>query len=239
MAAILACGEGAVLSHRSAAAHLGLRQTAATNIDITVPSRSGRRRPGISLHRCRSLAPEDVTVVSGIPTTTVARTVIDLADLEPRRNIERLIDQAEILRLFDRNAFDAALARANGRRGAGLVRSILAGYAIGEDITRNDLEEAMLAICLGVGLPRPEVNAWIAFEDGGGFEGDFVWRDQKLIAEVDGRASHGTARAFEWDRARDRRLALARWRVLRFTRREILISQDAVARDLGSALAAQ
>jgi hypothetical protein len=182
------------------------------------------------------LASEDVTVMDGILCTTVPRTIIDLADREPRRNVERLIDQAEILRVFDLRQFNAAIERRTGRRGAGLVRSILAGYELGLGMTRNELEERMLAICIGADLPRPEVNAWVPFPDGTGFEADFLWRKQRAIAEADGRQTHGTARAFEWDRARDRRLALAEWRILRFTRREILMNPEAVAADLRAAL---
>ena len=175
-------------------------------------------------------------VTDGIPCTTVARTVIDLADREPRRNVERLLDQAEILRVFDLWDLNAALERSRGRRGAAVIRSILAGYELGLGMTRNEVEERMLAICIDADLPRPEVNAWIPFPDGTGYEADFLWRKQKVIAEADGRPTHGTARAFEWDRARDRRLSLAEWRVLRFTRREILMSPESVAADLRAAL---
>lgn len=176
--------------------------------------------------------------MEGIPCTTVARTIVDLADREPRRNVERLIDQAEIQRAFDLVAIGRAIARANGRRGGALVRAILADYEIGEGMTRNRLEEALFGICDRFGLPRPAVNVWIPYDDGtgAGAVADFAWSEQKVIAETDGRASHGTRRAFEEDRARDRKLALAEWRVLRFTWREVFLTPSVVARDLRSAL---
>ena len=106
LAAVLACGPGAVLSHRSAAMLLGLRQTAATKIDITVPSRSGIRHAGVSVHRSRNLTAADATVVENIPCTSVARTLLDLAEVVPRRPLERAFDQSEILRLLDLKAID-------------------------------------------------------------------------------------------------------------------------------------
>jgi Protein of unknown function (DUF559)/Transcriptional regulator, AbiEi antitoxin len=237
LAAVRAYGRGARLSYRSCAAHLGLRDTSAQKIDVTVPSRSGHTRPGICLHRCRSLAPEDVDVVNGIPCTTVAKTILDLADCEPRRSVERLIDQAEILRVFDLDDMHAAIARASGRRGPALVTSILADYEIGENMTRNELEEAMLAICGDIGAPRPEINVWVPLvEEGNGIWADFLWRDPRVIAETDGRGSHGTRHAFEWDRVRDRQLDLAGWRVLRFTKREVFTTPEVVASDLTKAL---
>ena len=96
MAAVLACGPGAVLSHRTAAALHALRGTDRANIDVTVSTRSARRRDGIDLHRCTTLSPADVTVVNGIPCTSVARALLDLAAVLPRRPVERAFDQAEI-----------------------------------------------------------------------------------------------------------------------------------------------
>ena len=174
-------------------------------------------------------------MAEGIPCTTVTRTILDIAGREPRRNVERLLDQAEILRLFDLTAMEETLARANGHRGVGVVRAILADYDAGENLTRNELEEALFQICDAAGLPRPGVNVWIALP-GRGFEADFAWAVQKVIAEADGWSTHGTRHAFEWDRARDRRLRLAGWQVLRFTRREVVRTPEVVAEDLRDAL---
>ena len=235
MAAVLAGGDGAVLSHRDAAALLGLRPNSRSRIEITVPRRSPCSRPGLQIHRC-SLPPQDVTVVDGIPCTTVARTVLDLAEELGRRPVERLIEQAERLRLFDRRALDDTLGRSTGRRGAAIVTAIFSEYEFGDPPTRNDLEEAMFGICSQAGLPKPRVNLWIPLEDDG-VEADFAWPKERLIAETDGRDTHGTHAAFERDRARDRRLMRAGWRVARFTWREVMYEPERVAEDLRALLA--
>ncbi len=114
-----------------------------------------------------------------------ARTLIDLADVAPRRTLERAIDEAEYLRLDC-----TGLAPRHGRRGSGVLSSVLAVHAAGSTRTRSDLEEMFLALCDSHGLPRPEVNVHIE-----GYECDFVWREQRLIVETDGGAAHGTRRA--------------------------------------------
>ena len=101
-----------------------------------------------------------------------------------------------------------------------MLRTILRDHAPGTTLTRNDFEEAFLAICRDSGLPRPEVNVWIALEPTG-YEADFLWRAAGLIAETDGRDVHTTRRAFEHDRHRDQRLMRAGYRVVRFTRRQV------------------
>jgi hypothetical protein len=114
MAAVLACGPGAAVSHRTAADLWGLRQTAAARIDVTVPTRAGRKpRSRIRIHRAR-LASADVPTVEGIPATTVPRTLIDLPEEVPERGVERALDEAEFLRLFDKRAIEAAIERNGG-----------------------------------------------------------------------------------------------------------------------------
>jgi Transcriptional regulator, AbiEi antitoxin/Protein of unknown function (DUF559)/AbiEi antitoxin C-terminal domain len=229
MAAVLACGRDAVLSHRSAAELWGLRDSARANIDVTSPRRAGRSRGGIDVHRADTLQPDDVTDHDTIPCTTVARTLLDLADVVNRRQLERACDEADVRRLLDATALDAVLSRANGRRGAPVLRAILAEYDIGEGITRNDFEEAFLALCDRAGLPRPEINVWIALPDGGHAQADFLWRDRRLIVETDGRAAHATRRAFEHDRRRDQRLLVAGWRVIRVTWRRLTQEPEELA----------
>jgi hypothetical protein len=236
MAAVLACGPGAVLSHRDAAALWGLRPSARAAIDVATARRGGRSLSGIDVHRTRSLPPECVTEVDDIPCTTVARTLLDLADVISRRQLERACDEAEVLRLLDTTALDACLARANGRRGAPVLSAMRAEHAIGETVTRNDFEEALLALCDQAGLARPEVNAWIALPGGGHAQPDFVWREQRLIVETDGRAAHTTRHAFEHDRRRDQRLMLAGWRVMRVTWRQLTEEPEELARTLRTLL---
>jgi hypothetical protein len=135
-------------------------------------------------------------------------------------------------------AVDDVLARANGRRGAAVLCAVLREHAVGSTPTRNDLEEAFLAICRGAGLQPVGVNMWIPYPDGGGGEADFAWRAERLDVEVDGREVHATRRAFEHDRRRDQRLALLGWQVVRFTWRQVYDEPAAVAEILRGLLAA-
>lgn len=215
MAAVLACGERSALSHRSAADHRELRRSSRAGIDVISPRRPGRRRAGIDAHTSSTLLARDIEVVDGIRCTSVARTLLDLAAVLPRRAVERACDEAAFREVLDAREIDDVLARAGRHKGAGVLRAILADHSPGTTRTRNDLEEAFLAICDRAGLPRPEVNAWIPLEPTG-YEADFLWRSFGLIAETDGGSAHTTRHAFEHDRKRDQRLAVAGWRVVRF-----------------------
>jgi predicted transcriptional regulator of viral defense system len=223
MAAVLACGPGAVLSHRSAAALHGIRATARTNIDVTIPGRSPRKHAGIDVHRSTTLTPEDVTTVHGIPCTTVARTILDLAQVIKGRPLERALDQAEILDLLDLAALDDQIERNKARPAAKRLRAVLDQHYVGSTPTWSELEEAFLAACRRGKLPMPEVNALIDPYDSDptAIRVDFVWRDQRVIVETDGHETHRTRRAFEEDRLRDQRLIVAGWTVIRITWRQL------------------
>ena len=190
MAATLACEIGTASSHRAASTLFELRLAMRRWIDVTTPGSKARRRPGIHIHSGATLAAADVTVIDNIPCTTLARTLLDVAEDATGREIERALDRAEQQQILDMRAIDDVLARAAGRRGAKLLRSVLAEHRVGSTLTRNDFEEAFLAICRAIELPPDAVNVWIAFPDGGGAEADFLFRDQRLIAEVDGRDPH-------------------------------------------------
>jgi hypothetical protein len=177
----------------------------------------------------------DVIVVDSIPCTTVARTLFDFTDVMPRRPTERAFEQAEVLRLFDLRPLEDVLARAGPRRGARTVGAILAEHAGGTTVTRRELEERSLALCEEAGLPRPEVNQWVAIE-GEEWQVDFLWRPQQLIVEADSWTFHRTRRAFERDRERDQRLLLAGYLVLRLTWRQIVDEPARIAATLASAL---
>jgi predicted transcriptional regulator of viral defense system len=239
MAAVLACGAGAALSHRSAAAHRGLRADGRNAIDVISQRRPGRRIDGITAHSGATLLARDVELVDAIPTTTLARTLLDLADVVTPRQLERAVEQAEVLRALDMRAITDVLTRADGRRGAATLRAVLAEVRLGTTTTRNDLEEAFLAICRDAGRPPDGVNVWIPYPEGGGAEADFVWQRHNLIAEVDGRATHLTPRAFEHDRRRDQRLAALGWRVVRFSWRQVATEPDDVAATVSALHAAQ
>jgi very-short-patch-repair endonuclease len=235
MAAVLACGPGAVLSHRSAAALWGIRPTTRTGIEVMAPGRVGRRRAGIEVHDAASLRAADVTRVHHIPCTTVARTLLDLAAVVDRHVLERAYEQAEVLGVLDRDAVEDLLARSSRRHGLISLRAVVE-VDRPLNITRSELERRFLAICSSAALPRPQVNAWVPLGDGG-IEVDFLWREQRLIVETDGHTFHGTRAAFERDRVRDQRLLLAGWRVARFTWRQVLRDPQGVAETLGALLA--
>lgn len=239
MAAVLACGPGAALSHRSAASHLGLRDDNRATIDVTSPTRRGRDIDGITAHSGATLLPRDVETVDGIPCTTLARTLLDLAEVVGRRSLERAIDRAEVLRILDMRPIDDVLARANGRKAAATLRAVLAEMRLQTTLTRSELEERFLQICRDVGHPPDGVNVWIPYPDGGGAEADFVWHAARLVIEVDGRDVHTTRHAFEHDRRRDQRLNLLGWRVVRFTWRQVVEEPAAVAATVAALHAAQ
>jgi very-short-patch-repair endonuclease len=224
LAAVLACGEGAALSHASAAAHWNIRQSAAATIDVTVPARSGRtRKTGIRVHRSGRLSKEEVTIHAGIPTTAVARTLLDLADTLPTQALKRTIAEAEYLRLLDMTSLIAVVEGNPGRRGAQVLEHARAG----PEWTRSELEQRFLEMVERRGLPRPVVGAKVE-----GYEVDFLWPAEKLIVELDGFAAHGTRGAFERDRRRDRQLVRAGFRTVRVTARRLSYDEGAIAADL-------
>lgn len=224
MAAVLACGRGAALSHGTAADLWGIRPSASATIHVSVASRRGRRpRHGLVIHRPRNLSPEEVTRHEGFPVTTPARTLLDLAAVVGPGSLERTIDRAEALGLFDLRAVRAVLAAHPRRAGAGALASALEQYSpVG--LTRSELEERFLTLCAAEGLPRPVVNVRV-----GPYEVDFLWREERLIAETDGRRHHGTRRAFERDRTRDAHLSASGYRVMRFSYRQVAYEPAVVA----------
>jgi predicted transcriptional regulator of viral defense system/very-short-patch-repair endonuclease len=232
LAAVLACGLGAVLSHCSAAALRGLRESAATQIDVTAPRRAGRTRNGICVHRADLLHPAEITIVDGIPCTTVARTVVDLVGLLSPDATEYVIHRAQARRMFDRAEVLEVLERSPSRRGSAVVRRAIGAERMPEERTRSRLERRLLAICRRAGLALPQVNFWIALPDGGGFEVDFAWPGRRLAVETDSLTYHGTYRAFENDPRRDRSLMVAGWRVARFTERDLIERPSLVAAEL-------
>jgi Protein of unknown function (DUF559) len=218
MAAVLACGPRAVISHGSAAALLELRDWGHTKVEVSVPRRSSRRHDGIKVHRSTTLADQDVTLVNDIPCTTVARTLLDLAEVVTPRQLERAFDQAEIVQVLDVKAINDQLARSPTRPGAKAVRNVLETHYIGGTPTWSENEEALLAITRSLGIPDPDTNAFVVVDDGRpAIRADFVWRDRRVIVEADSIKWHNTRQRFEQDRVRDQRLIAAGWTVVRTT----------------------
>lgn len=233
MAAILACGHDAVLSHRSAAALWGLRPSARPVTDVTAPGRSRRRRAGIALHLVRHLDERDRAVEDGLPVTTVARTLLDLAEEVPPHDLGRAMEEAERLRLLNVRTLEEVVDRCRGRRGLRPLRLALETYRPAPD-TRSELERRFARLCRDAGLPRPAVNVLVA-----GVLVDAVWQDRMLVVELDGRAYHGTREAFERDRIRDATLQVAGYRVLRLTHRRLLREPGHVVRTIRLLLTAR
>jgi very-short-patch-repair endonuclease len=224
MAAVLACGDGAALSHFSAAVLWGILDDRGGPIHVTVEG--NRVCPGVIVHR--SPLQGDRVRRHGIVVTTVSRTLVDLADVvRKRRTLARAFDEAEYLGLDWQGA-----APIHGRRGSGLLASVLAFHEPGTTRTLSELEERFLAFCESRGFRRPEVNVSID-----GYLCDFVWREERLIVETDGHAAHGTRRAKERDAVRDADLQIAGWRVVRVTWQRLFGEEQGLAGQLRRLLA--
>lgn len=206
MAAVLACGPDAALSHRSAAELWGLLRPAEGPVEVTVPSQNGRRQRGFVVHRCAALPRNARTIRNLIPVTTPWRTIEDLERAVSPHLHRRAIREAEMRRF-------ALSPRTHGDR------------------TRSDLERDFLALCRSHRLPEPEVNVrldrWTV---------DFLWRVQRVVVETDSWRFHGGNIAFEDDHARDVDLRQRGYTVLRFTERQVREEPNLVAADLGKAL---
>jgi very-short-patch-repair endonuclease len=229
MAAVLACGPVALLSHRSAAAAWGLRATSHARWDIATPRRGRRSLPGIELHEARGLAREDATTLRGIPITSVPRTLVDLAAVLPPGALERAVHEAEVLRLLDVTAVEAVLARSPGRRGTGRLRALVAKPSPGP--TRSALEERFLGLCRRARLPAARLNAHVATAEAL-IEVDVLWPRHRVIVELDGAAAHHTRRAFHDDRRRDAALAAEGYVVVRLTWQRVTRERGAVVDEL-------
>jgi hypothetical protein len=203
--------------------------------DVTAPGRVGRRR-GIGAHQAGFPA-DEITEVDGIPVTTVARTILDLAAVDDRHRVERAIEQAEALRLADTTPLAAVVGRYPGRRGTAVLRAIMSTDARAAGITRSDLEDGLLRFLGERGLPPPDPNAWLHLGEDW-IEGDCVWAEQRLVVELDSWQYHATKAAFRRDRARDRRLQLAGWGPVRVTSWDIEEEPDRLAAELAGLLSA-
>jgi very-short-patch-repair endonuclease len=230
MAAVLAFGSRAVLSHRPAAAHWELLRWSGAP-EITTATRGLRSRNGVRVHST-VLPPDEVTVHRGIPITTVPRTLFDIAAHVPVRLLERAINEAEVRRLWDELSLDALLRRYPRHSGNKVVRAALHKRRQGETFTKSDLEEAFLQLVDELRLARPQVNVMVE-----GLEVDAVWHGQRIVVELDARSTHATIEAFERDREKDRILQVANWHPIRVTARQLTIGRASLIADLKRLLA--
>lgn len=229
MAAVLAGGPGAVLSHRAAAAHQGLRWDWHGRIDVTVPQ---WRRPRAAIAFHQALLPADETTTKdGIPVTTVARTIFDLAAVAPHREVERAMNEAEVRQLTGTLSLPDLIDRYPGRRGVRTIREILARGRLGTTVSKSELEERFLAFLDRRGFPRPELNVPLCI-DGHFCEVDCLWRAERLVAELDGYATHSTPKAFDRDRSKLRSLSAAGFATAPVTAHHLDDEPDQLAGDL-------
>lgn len=215
LAAVLAAGPTAALSHRHALALWELRPHPAGAIDITVVSRGRRHRAGIRFHCVRSLAPDDRTIRDGIPVTSVARALLDYASTASAQQLRTVIEAAERLELLDGRAIQDILDRSPGRATRRL-RAALAEITDAVPWTRSELEREFLTLVREAGLPEPQVNVSVLGDDA-----DFFWPHARLVVEADSWGFHRTRARFEEDRRRDTRRQLHGLRAIRITQRRI------------------
>lgn len=235
MAAVLAAGPGAVLSHWAAAALWGLVEPGGGPVHVTVGRRgtaerraTGERRGTgprgrLITHSTRRLSLEDITIRHGIPCTTVERTLLDLAAVASPAALERVLEQAFILRLLHRPRLEAMLAAASRRRGVAALRRLLAQLHPALPFTRSELERRFVKLTAAAGLPELRVNQPLQ-----GHLVDFHWPSQRLVVETDGAETHDTPQGFHRDRRRDLDLELAGWHVVRLTWAQVLEQPERV-----------
>jgi uncharacterized protein DUF559 len=213
LAAVLACGPAAVLSHASAAAWWALTSQTPRVIHVSA-ARNRVGRPGIAVHRPRRFDSSDITRRRGMPITSVERTLLDVAGTADADELQDILATARRLGRYSRRRLEDVIARCNGHPGTGALRRAIADRPAP---TRNAFERRFLGLVRRAGLPEPLVNSRVEAPDHPYLEVDFLWPAHALIVETDGFETHGTRRAFEADRARDAALAAAGYRVVRFT----------------------
>jgi very-short-patch-repair endonuclease len=228
MAAALAAGAGALVSHSAAAVLWGLRPEREGSIDVTVSGRKIRERPGIRVHRGRVCA-GDATRQQGVPVTSPARTLLDLAATLPQRELDRAVEQAQVHRRVSAHSLNEQFSRYPTHRGtAALTDAIRPDPAL----TRSEAERRFLELIRAARLPEPEANVNV-----GGYEVDFLWRSEKLIVEVDGYAFHSSRSSFERDRRKDQALGAAGYRVIRITWRQLTDEREALIAQISRMIA--
>jgi very-short-patch-repair endonuclease/predicted transcriptional regulator of viral defense system len=230
LAALLACGNGATLSHRTAATLWRLRTDPPLPIDVTTSTNHGRKHARITTHRAR-LHTLDALVIDDLRVTSPAKTIVDLAAILSGRALREAVERAQDLRRFDPDDVRATLARGPQRRGTRRLADLIALLQPDKDNARSHLERLFLALARKAGLPKPSVNHDIA-----GRARDFAWPDQRLVVETDGYRYHSSRHARRRDNRRDRQLTALGWRPVRFTYEEIAFEPAEVADEVAELL---
>ena len=223
----------AVLSDRSAAWLWGFVREPADPVELTLIGCDRRSGDGIRLRRVRRLDPADRTTRRGIPVTTPARTLLDLASVLDARELRRAFEEALVQRLVTKTALRATLERSPGRGGTRILRALL-DQDDGPHLTRLEAEKRFRELMREAGLPLPRTNVGVA-----GYEVDAHWARERLVVEIDSWTFHRTRASFERDRRKDAELGVAGYRVMRVTWRQIVDEPAALAVRIGQALAAK
>jgi very-short-patch-repair endonuclease len=231
MAAVLAYGEGALLSHHPAAVLCGLHRGPVQAIHVTVAGRDVRDRDGIHAHSTSYLDPADATRRDGIPVTSPARVLLDIATTVTHTELERATNEARITGLVADQSLNEQFSRYPRHRGAAALKEVI---HIEPRLTRSEAERRLLHLIRAARLLEPRTNA-----RAGRYEVDFLWPEHRLVVEVDGYAFHSSRSAFERDRRRDAELGAMGYRVIRITWRQIVEEPEATIAILAAALAAQ
>lgn len=229
LAAVMACGEEAILSHGSAAELLGFWDKQQALIHVIPPRRAGRKIDGVRWHGVRYPAEDEVEVIDGIPCTTASRTLVDLAGSFGTTALRRFVAQTAVRRLLDVHKVDEILTRGR-RRGARQLRVVLIPWRSGGGevpMLRSFFEARLFPALIEADLPRPQCNKVLWLDDRR-IEVDVLWEEQRLAIETDGEETHGTRAAFQRDRERDQRLVAAGYRVARVTWAQIESEPTAV-----------
>ncbi|HEY5190118.1 MAG TPA: type IV toxin-antitoxin system AbiEi family antitoxin domain-containing protein [Solirubrobacteraceae bacterium] len=230
MAAVLACGPEAVLSHHAAAALHELRTTPGGLIDVTAPGK--RDHDGVRCHTARMLLPPgDRTTIQGLPVTSLERTYLDYAEVATPRQLDEALTQGERSERLNFLRLKATLQRTPGRRGAKVLARALERHTPDDPRLRSKLEKLALARIRAAGLPEPQCNVYVD-----GILVDFYWPEADLVVEIDSYTFHGGKPSFEQDRRRDTIHTLAGRRTLRPTAHRIEHEPDAVISEISRLL---
>jgi very-short-patch-repair endonuclease len=216
MAAVLACGPRAVLSHRTAVALWELRPLPSAQIDVTVPGRTRRGQKGIQVHNVHRLQADDRATLDGIPVTSLHRTLLDYAEVARFQQLRLALDAADRLDLLDARKLELLYHRARGRAGLKPLRAAAAEIRGPAPWTRSELERRFHALIREWALPEPQTNVLVE-----GFLVDCWWPGPRLVVELDSYRFHKDRRTFESDRVRDTKLQLADCMSIRVTQARI------------------
>lgn len=238
-AAVLACGDGAMVSHRSAAALLGLVDRAPVVVDVIARGQRGREIDGIHVHSVPPPRRAETGTVDGIPCTSPARTLVDFAGCATDRRLRSAFERAAAKRMLDLDAIEAV--GYERRLGAKTLRGLIEEWREAAPVAqrsrlKSPLEAMVLPLILRDGLPVPRANAPVKLANGRWIEVDFLWAEQRFVLEADSRDFHDTKAAFERDRWRDRELMRVGYSTLRVTRQQAAEETDEIAAAIAAGL---